>query len=335
MNTLLEPLHERQNGAGSLLLAHDAFWMQGSVTPRKPDGSRGDTYVGALRIPYEKASTPRVLEGNVATGMFVEHQGKVYHADASSGRYLAVYEPNGDLHKLVDVSEGDSTIFMLTGLTTRDDLVALTSPNCQAVFIVNTDTSQVERIDTGGDYLGGTTTMTFVDDHLYCMGDGQIYKIDLESLSVSASWSDPLLKDGVQGLHYRWLWNTPQGLLTWRDLDGPNQSVFQVLDPATLGFNDYLETTIFIGTPKFLSSENALYFFDYTGDDTSNSFGLHRFGIAEKSITQLVPTERPWGGRWDFKSEIEMDDDYFYWIEGFADTMGARSEFIVRYPRNP
>src|SRR5690606_37271589 len=63
MDTALEPLHERQNGAGSLLLAQGAFWLQGSVVFRNPDGSRGEIFLGALRIPYEPGSTPRVLEG--------------------------------------------------------------------------------------------------------------------------------------------------------------------------------------------------------------------------------------------------------------------------------
>src|SRR5690606_18709174 len=81
MDTALEPLHERQNGAGHFLLAHGAFWLQGAVAFMTSEGTAGEIFLGALRIPYEPGSTPRVLEGNVAVGAFASYDGRVYHPD--------------------------------------------------------------------------------------------------------------------------------------------------------------------------------------------------------------------------------------------------------------
>ena len=337
LDTKLEPLHERVNGAGALLLAHDAFWLQGSVTFKNPDGSRGENFLGALRIPYEPGSTPRVLEGNVTTGAFAAYDGRVYHPDFGDGGLLAVYEPNGDLHHVLDVAQGDSSAVPLQSPTFLERTLILTTPNCRSLFFINIDDWNIGRLDTEGRYLGGTTSLTLVDDQLYCMGDGYIHKVDVASRSVLDSWIDPLLEDNVQEVHYRWLWNTPQGLITWIDVPGPDSSLFQTVDPDSLAFTDYFETNILMGAPHYLSDENSIYFWGSIGSAPAYGFSLHRFRVETKATDRIVPEQRPWGGDWDFKSELQMDDDYFYWIEGWDPDGGATTlnsaQFIVRYPR--
>lgn len=337
MDTALEPLHERVNGAGALLLAHGAFWLQGSVVFRNPDSSRGENFLGALRIPYEPGSTPRVLEGNVAIGEFVTYDGRVYHPDFGDNGLLAVYEPNGDLQHVLDVAQGDASAIPLQSPTFTDRTLILTTPNCRSLFFINIDDWSMERLDIEGEYLGGATSLTLVGDHLYCMGNGYIRKVDVIAKSVLMSWTDPLVADNLQGLGYSLLWDTPQGLVTWVNV-GHNSSLFQTVDPATLAFSDYFASDLFLGAHRYVPTENTVYFFGRTAAYTSGGNRLHRFRIEEKTTEPIVPEQRPWGGDWEFESALQMDDDYFYWVEGWDPDGGTTlnsAEFIVRYPRSP
>ncbi len=328
MDTELEPLHERVNGAGALLLAHEAFWLQGSVTFNNPDGSRGKKFLGALRIPYEPGSTPRVLEGNVTAGMFVEDGGLVFHADASLGRHLVVYKPNGDLHKLVDVTGGNPDIFMLTGLSVESGVVALTSPNCTHVFFVETESWTVRHLDTNAQYAGGTTRTLFHGDRLYCMGTSHIFKIDPATASVESSWTDPDLANGIQDVAYSYLASTSAGLMTWIRTPPAGMARLRILDPQNLTLSDYDDPDVTIIDGQYVSAEDTLYF---------HNKAIYGYQVSSKVLTRSLPERRPWGGDWDFKSELQMDEDYFYWIEGWNPNGGATTlnsaEFIVRYPR--
>ncbi len=337
MDTALEPLHERVNGAGSLLLAHGAFWLQGSVVFRNPDGSRGENFLGALRIPYEPGSTPRVLEGNVAVGEFATYDDRVYHPDFGDNGLLAVYEPNGDLHHVLDVAQGDTSAIPLQSPTFVHRTLILTTPSCRSLFFINVDDWSMERLNVEAEYSGGVTSLTLVGDELYCIGDAYIFKISLDSRSVVSEWRNPELEEGVQGIHYSWLWDTPQGLLTWRRTgnDG-DPSRFQLVDPETLAFEDYATPDVLLGGPRYREDENTVYFNNSLGIDLG--IALHAFSVETKAVRQIVPSERPWGGPWSPETEIQMDDDYYYWVEGW-DPDGVTSlnsaEFIVRYPRNP
>lgn len=332
MDTALEPLHERQNGAGALLLAHDAFWLQGAVAFMTSEGTAGEIFLGALRIPYEPGSTPRVLEGNVAIGEFAPYDGRVYHPDFGDNGLLAVYEPNGDLHHVLDVAQGDATAIPLQSPTFVDRTVILTTPNCRSLFFINIDDWSMERLDIEGRYLGGVTSLTLAEDHLYCMGDGYIYKVNLASHALVSEWRNPEVDAGVHGTHYSWLWNTPQGLLTWRRADNAgDESRFQLLHRETLAFAEYATPGVLLGGPRYRENENTIYFNNSLGIDLG--IALHAFNVETKAVRQIVPAERPWGGRWDPTTELQMDDDYYYWVEDWVSESGQQSEFIVRYPR--
>src|SRR5690606_9743684 len=297
------------------------------VVFRNPDGSRGENFLGALRIPYEPGSTPRVLEGNVADGMFVEHKGLVYHADASLGRHLAVYEPNGDLHQLVDVTGGDSDIFMLTGLSVADGMAVVTSPSCTHVFFIDTQSWEVRYLNTAAQYAGGTTRTLFHVDSVYCMRNAHIFKIDPATATVQDFWTDPDLANGIQSeSSYSHLANTSQGLMTWITSPRAGVAPLRILDPDTLALSDYDDPGVTILAGYYVPIEDAYYISDA---------GLHRYQVATKELERVLPEQRPWGGRWDFETILQMDDDYYYWVEGWVSESGQQSEFIVRYPRNP
>ena len=183
--------------------------------------------------------------------------------------------------------------------------------------------------------------MTYVGDQLFCMGDGYIFKIDPSVPEVIAEWRNPELDKGYQGIHYSWLWETPQGLVTWRrSLNDDDESRFQLLDPSTLERSDYFrpaagQTDFYlVGNALYNPEDNAVYF----NHEIGSGLGLHRFQVDAKKVEQIVPTERPWGGAWEPLSINLMDDDYYYWIEKWqppGSTGIERREYIVRYPRKP
>ena len=176
---LPEVLYDTGDARPKALDYHDGMLYWGQSTPEE-----------GLKIMMAKADgTSKPREIGEASGfdislrlisasdthVFWQNAGKIVSYNIEDGG-TEQHEPG--------VSAGGPT------LATDAGFAVAASPSCLHVAVLNVETGEVIREEVPGEYYGGTTSLAFFDDAVYCANGRRIIRFDPSLAEVETLWLD-------------------------------------------------------------------------------------------------------------------------------------------------